>query len=666
MQTRLIIKTAVTAILLWQAAVTVNAQGLTTAAGKDGIFVYCGKELPKKFSYVIERKQAGDTAWQIIAETIFPKTVDGLEGNILAAPSSILLNQKPREAVAAKVWQRSQPATTLDSLHPYADMPLYVLAMGCGYFDKVAAAGMYSYKISIMKNGVKQEIAVNEVSYPAKRYMGTIEPVKMAIADEEIALTFSINDPSILGGAKVFRAKFGDTIFTQVPVKVLFTGSEDGKLQLDITDASVTRKMAYSYYVVPLDYLGNEGLRSEVINVVNSSKLHDIGQVLRINAKGIDAEKTIKLSWLLKSSSDLISIDIYRGTNYYEPFSRIASVAPSDTVYIDQNINPTTTYYYSIAANGNFGRSNPSARVGAILKGESNNLFPPQNITASRKGNVVAIKFNKAESDTRGYYVYRGEGYTGKLVALQKMLLSTDSSITYYDTLPFSSSLKIYSYSVADVNTSYKISPQSSKFSIVYGGAVPIPTRVNVKKTGKNVLVVWDKTAPNHAVTGYNIYRTATDEDGVVKATNQLISTKPVADSINSYIDSIVTEGWHYSYVVQSIGVQNDEISSFSSNASITLPAVLPLAPGNVSVMSALQNVTLKWDAPADASVKTIKVYRAVANGELKMIKELPVDKTEFNDTDVVADTTYFYSLATATAKNKESKKTDIVGIRVK
>lgn len=666
MRLNIFVKFFIAVILFIDIAEGLRAQGITTAAGKGGIFVFCGKDLPKKFAYVIERKKDGDAAWQPVAETVFPKSVDGLSANVLAAPLSLLINQRPSDVIAQSLWNRASLATTLDSLYPYATMPLYVMAMGCGYFDPITTPGTYSYKVYMLKGSNKIEIAGNTVSYPAKPFSGLLHPVNMLVADNEINLVFDMSGAANFGGAKIFRARFGDTAFTQVPVKVLFTGDAQGKLQLNVTDQSVTPKMAYSYYAVPVDNVGNDGVKTDAINVYNASKLQDVGQVLKIAARGIYESSSINLTWQLANTSDLISIDVYRGTDYDQPFTRIASVPAKDTVYIDRNVAPATTYFYSIVANGNFGRSNPSARVNAILKGGSNsNLFPPQNVVVTHNGNIVKLAFNKTENDTRGYYIYRADGYTGKLVALQRMLLSTDSVLVYYDTLKVSQTPKIYSYAVADVNTSYNISPLSARFPVIYGGIVPTPARVKALKTGNTILVTWDKASAAQLLTGFNVYRTATDDQGVQQADKQLISTNPVSPAANSFVDSSVADGWHYSYTIQAVGINGGDVSSYSSNASITIPLSLPSAPANVSAITSHQNVILRWDMPADPAVKTVRVYRAGVNEEFKLVKELPAATTTFSDAGITANTTYFYSLSTATAKNRESKKTDAVGITV-
>lgn len=662
MHSKLLIKACLLIPAIWLITAHITAQPIKTAAGKEGIFIYCGNDLPKKFSYSIERKKAGDAGWQKIADIVFPKTADALMGNLLAAPSSVLLNQTPDTFAVKNIYSRAANASSLDSLYPYAYMPLYVSALGCGYFDKVAQPGTYSYQVSVIQGNRHVVVGTADVNYPGVPFNGKVEPLKMSVMDDAINFVFAIDDSSAFGGARVFRAKYGDTVYSEVPANVLFTGGENGRPQLDITDITVTPKRAYSYYIIPVDNLGNEGTKSEIVNVYNLAKPHDIGQVLTFKATAIDTAKSIKLSWALTNKNGLVSIDIYKGTKYNEPLNRVASVPASDSVYVDANISPTKTYYYSIVANGNFGKSNPSARVSAIIKGSNKNLFPPQHITATRKGNIVTLKFSKTESDTRAYYVFRGEGYTGKLVQLNRMLLSKDSALNFYDTLPTNNNTKIYTYAVADENTSYNISPLSERVPVVYGGVPPIPTRLNAKMFNDSVLLVWQKPTGSQWIKGYNVYRTATDENGGVKSRNELIATTQ-SPEINSYTDGELNDGWHYSYTVAS--VIDDEVSSMSSNASVTVPLSLPLNPANISVSSAEKTVKLSWDAPADKSVKTIKIYRAEVNGDFKMIAELPLSQNEYIDKSVAENTTYFYAMSATNIKNKESKKTDAVGIKI-
>jgi hypothetical protein len=43
------------------------AQSFKSRSYKTGIYVFCGNELPKRFSYIIEKKMPNDTSWKIVA-----------------------------------------------------------------------------------------------------------------------------------------------------------------------------------------------------------------------------------------------------------------------------------------------------------------------------------------------------------------------------------------------------------------------------------------------------------------------------------------------------------------------------------------------------------------------------------------------------------------------
>ncbi|RZM28448.1 MAG: hypothetical protein EOO88_08930 [Pedobacter sp.] len=54
------------------------------------------------------------------------------------------------------------------------------------------------------------------------------------------------------------------------------------------------------------------------------------------------------------------------------------------------------------------------------------------------------------------------------------MLLTADSSNVYQDTLALSGQPEIWSYAVADVNTSYNISPVSERVNVQTSGTLPV------------------------------------------------------------------------------------------------------------------------------------------------------------------------------------------------
>ena len=131
-------------------------------------------------------------------------------------------------------------------------------------------------------------------------------------------------------------------------------------------------------------------------------------------------------------------------------YELIASVSPKTREYFDgRNITPSRVNYYYIAINTGVGSSLPSPRVPAILEGKKPNNIPPQDLVATRTGNVVTLKFRSVDSDTRAFYIYRGDGYTAPLEPATHVAFGSRRAYFIMDTLPSTMNAAVYSYVVA-------------------------------------------------------------------------------------------------------------------------------------------------------------------------------------------------------------------------
>src|ERR1035437_5449678 len=66
-----------------------SAQNLTGRAYKTGNYIFCGKELPKHFSYLIEKKSLTDTTWKTMAQLKSPLNEAECKAAILELPQAI-------------------------------------------------------------------------------------------------------------------------------------------------------------------------------------------------------------------------------------------------------------------------------------------------------------------------------------------------------------------------------------------------------------------------------------------------------------------------------------------------------------------------------------------------------------------------------------------------
>ncbi len=342
----------------------------------------------------------------------------------------------------------------------------------------------------------------------------------------------------------------------------------------------------------------------------------------------------------------------------------IAALNPTQKEYLDsRGINPAVSYFYYVAINNGYGSSLPSARVPAILEGNNPNLFPPQHLNISRAGNVVTLNFRRLGKDTRGYYIYRGDGYTSPLTQLPRMLLSSDTILTYHDTLPSTINMEVYSYAVASVNTSYNISPMSNRVSVSYsGGKLPVPEKVTAIENKKSILVTWSDAAKLHSgVLGYRIFRKS-NVNGKDENSEKLVAVTDFTN--NFYNDSLVLSGSYYSYRVQCMGEDSLDVGSMSQSGGVYFKIDSKLQPGNVTAVPADQKIILKWTMPVVEDINSVQVFRSEENKDPELLIETNNKTESFEDTKAVKGTIYYYFVVLKYKDNLTSKPTDAVGAK--
>ena len=178
-------------------------------------------------------------------------------------------------------------------------------------------------------------------------------------------------------------------------------------------------------------------VRYSVFAVALVDKPSDVGLVTNLQVIPDPDKGGNLLKWEFNYKMNANTIDIYRSTSYDGPYQLITALNPKAKEYFDsREIQPAVAYYYYISINNGIGQSLPSARVPAILEGNKPNMVAPQDLTISRQGNIVTLKFRKLGYDSKSYYVYRADGYVAPLKQLPRMLISTDSLLTYTDTFP--------------------------------------------------------------------------------------------------------------------------------------------------------------------------------------------------------------------------------------
>lgn len=629
-------------------------------AYQTGNYIFCGNEIPKNFSYVVERKT--NDSWKPLAHLKAPQSELECRADFMQLPKSLASISPIDKTVIAFVWDKIQRADVVDSLFAYSIDPRYQYLARTAFFDEgIKEPGTYTYRIrKVLNNGTVLSNNEVKVTFPSAEPVSNVSPVRFVLNENSISISYSIDDLNSISGIKLFRSTYLRNSFSEIPVELLYT-QQKGEMVAVLTDKNVLKGLTYSYVAKPYDALGNLGKNSDTLNIHFSAKPADVGLVTNLQVTPDPERGGNILKWDFNYKMNANTIDIYRSASYDGPYLLITSLNPKTKEYFDsRNIQPSIAYYYYVSINTGIGQSLPSARVPAILEGKKPNPFTPQDLSSSREGNVVTLKFRKLGYDTKSYYVYRGDGYVAPLKQLPRMLISSDSLLTYTDTLPKTINSMVYSYAVASVNSSYNISPLSGRVSVSYsGGRLPVAEKVNAMINADNILVTWSDAASLHAgVSGYRVFRKATLNNSEVES-ERLIAT--TSFSQNYFTDSNVQPNRYYSYRIQCIGSDSLDAGSISMPGGIAYKTDKLLQPGSVTAIPSDGKIILKWNLPLVDGLSSSLIYRSIENSEPILLKEIEKQTEEFEDRSAQKNIQYYYFIVLKYNDNRLSIPTDAV-----
>ena len=635
--------------------------------GKNAVFIYCGNELPKNFRYRISRREAAGNEWQEMAVLSFPSGLTSWNGRMFRETMNNTENDIPDSTVMAMLWQKLKISNSADSLYSWSAFPFMLSACGTGWWDRSVEAGRrYRYRVEKISGGkVIGSATTGNVSVPGEAPQFIIRPDSISGNGTSVVLGFNLIRYKGMSGCHVFRGYFRRGNFERIHPLVMYN-SINGKKHMFIIDKSVMEKAQYSYYIVPHDIYGNESMPSDTINVYNTKVNNIPDLVMNFKAESLVNDNAMKLTWQLSNTEGIVSIDIYKAVTYNGFYTRIGTVSADDKEFLDHNVQPVTTYYYTLVLNMAYGKTFPSARFPAIYKGIKKNPFPPAGLTAVRQGNVVKLSWTRTGMDIRGYYLYRSDGFTRPMQPVTGIILNPDSVVSYTDSLNVMPQSPVIVYAVASENTSYSVSPLSDRVSVSGDfPALPIPTNLNAVYRDNQVELYWDNLSlKNHLITGYRIFRRTENDHGETVSSNKRINNNLTGYGINSYTDTTVQEGFHYFYTVESVGLDSENVSAPSLEAGVIIPLQLPLAPGQLRLMNTTGGVLVQWTTPMDNSIKNIRILRAEKGGSMKPVITLDPGTSEWVDKNVSPDKVYFYQAVSVDAKGRQSKPDEPLGIR--
>jgi hypothetical protein len=177
------------------------------------------------------------------------------------------------------------------------------------------------------------------------------------------------------------------------------------------------------------------------------------------------------------------------------------------------------------------------------------------------------------------------------------------------------------------------------------------PTNLNATAGNAQVSLSWIASA---AATGYRVHRGTTSGGPYSTIATDLPNT--------SYVDSGVTNGVTYYYVVTAVNAVGESASSNQVSATPSAPTI-PAAPTGLTARAGKRKITLNWMAASGAN--TYNVKRSGANGGPYTTIAAGVTGTTYTNIGLSSGVTYYY-VATAVNAAGESANSNQASAKAK
>ncbi len=644
--------------------------------GPRGIYIHVGNDIvsPKKpvqnvAGYRIERKKKTEKSWNLIADVVSAQSLyefTGRLGEIMPlVPEPLAIEKIP----AKMLWERVEKWRRMDSLKTWGAILPVRIALGTSYLDTTAEKGVqYEYqvsKIDTFKN-IRIIFTSPAVSYPQVVQYPRLRLVEKNSQGNQIGISWGMGAGKKPASMDVYRKDGMHASFMHVyPVRVILQRRDSA--YYTVRDTSVQIKQMYAYFLVPKDFYGNTGNPSDTV-VISSTSFAAIRLPDRLKAESLDKLGGLRLRWHINEPAAVKSLKIFRSDDWDKGYKPIATVAPMDSEYIDQSVQPMVRYYYYMTMTGPLGEESvPTAKVIGLYRSADMPL-PPVNLRGEGIKNGVRLQWEVKDKDVNGFYVYRGKGGSDPLEEISPLIPFKEKEMggTYIDTSSVLVGEITYVYSIKSESKSHVLGEFADTISIrPLIPTVPLtPLKFTAVVDGKEVRLHWlDMKASDVTIKGYYIYRREDAGQGSKRQEFKKLVDSLLPYTLNYYDDQSVGEGKIYEYAVQSVDFFNG-VSSLSASERVNILLELPLSPAGIRVEKTTDGVMLRWGAVAHPDVMSYKIHRTQLDGKEVVVGTVKSEKQEFLDRTVKSGQLYFYTVTTVWKNGRESNPSKEISIR--
>jgi len=436
----------------------------------------------------------------------------------------------------------------------------------------------------------------------------------LALTENSISLTWNaVNGAS---GYNIYRSSSRNGTYEKMNVNAL--------TDTEFTDTSVSSNVLY-YYTVSAIVNGVESTRSDAVSAATILPKPNSVQINEFN------DTTVTLAWSMVNGA--VSYNVYRSTSENGVYTKANTNAISTTSFTDTSALQVTTYYYKVCAvsNGVEGTlSNPVSVT--TLKAA------PANVQASTvTDSSIKLTWN-VTNGASGYNIYRSVNSNSGYEKINTGLITSNE---FTDTNVSQNTAYYYKVSaiVDNVETA-----QSAGIAVIT--RLIAVTNVQVSSTTlTSINLTWNSV---NGANNYNIYRSAS-ESGTY---NKINSTQI---TISSYSDMGLPSNTVYYYKICAIAGNTEGMLSDAVLASTLTPA-----PDNLRVSAITDSsISLAWTALN--GVVGYNIYRSISeNGTYTKVNSGIISDSEYTDTGVSSNSTYYYKVSAVTSNTESLQSTQI------
>jgi fibronectin type 3 domain-containing protein len=413
------------------------------------------------------------------------------------------------------------------------------------------------------------------------------------------------------------------------------------------TDAGLAVATTYRYRVRATDAAGNLGPYSNVLGATTPDTQPPTAPGMPVLA--VVSTGQINLSW--PAATDDVGVTSYFvercGGASCGAFSKIGTTAA--TTFNDTGLSPSTNYSYRVRATDAAGNLSPySTTATAVTQADTQAPTAPGTpVLTVVSGSRISLTWAPATDDVgvTGYLLERCTGaacITFAQIATQATTSFTDAGLTDATT---------YSYRVRATDAAGNLSPYSTAVSASTPDTEPPTapgTPVLAVASDVQINLIWPAATDNASVTGYLIERCAGANCGTFAQVATSVTT--------GFNDTPLSPSTVYSYRVRATdAASNLSPYSMSVSASTLADTQPPTTPGTVvlAVVSS-SKISLSWPAATDdVGVASYLIERCTGADCSSFAQVGAPATTTFNDTSLLASTSYSYRLrATDAAGN--------------